>query len=258
MTIYEQALETQKKIKEELRCISKELRTLPKENFYCSRSGKYYKWYLSDNNESTYIPKKNRELAVKGARKRYLTERQQELFSELDAIKSYLKNHTSSSKSESILTHPEYQKLLSSYYLPLSQELLNWCNAEYERSTEKPENLKFPAASGINVRSKSETFIVMALCNHQIPFRYECALKFGLTTYYPDFTIRHPKTGETVYWEHCGLIDDPKYMRRTYSKIQDYASHGIYETINLITTFETKDHPFTLEKANKIVEEYFL
>jgi len=66
-------------------------------------------------------------------------------------------------------------------------------------------------------RYKSEVFIDMALFTNNIPFRYECALELGHSTLYPDFTIRHPKTGEICYWEHFGLMDDPSY--RNYQGI---------------------------------------
>lgn len=39
---------------------------------------------------------------------------------------------------------------------------------------------------------------------HNEAFRYECLLKLGDSAYYPDFTIKHPKTGKTYYWEHFG------------------------------------------------------
>lgn len=53
----------------------------------------------------------------------------------------------------------------------------------------------------------------------KIPFRYECALYLNGVLVFPDFTIRHPKTGEVYYWEHFGLIDQPSYVKRTMEKI---------------------------------------
>ena len=75
---------------------------------------------------------------------------------------------------------------------------------------------------------------------------------------YPDFTIRHPKTGETFYWEHFSLMDNPTYSKNACSKLQHYISSGIIPSIQLITTYETKDNPLSAEKVEKIVEEYFL
>ena len=77
-------------------------------------------------------------------------------------------------------------------------------------------------------------------------------------TFYPDFTIRHPKTGEIIYWEHFGLMDDPSYYQKTFSKLQLYASYGIIPSINLITTYETQEHPLSADIVEKIVKHYFL
>ena len=74
----------------------------------------------------------------------------------------------------------------------------------------------------------------------------------------PDFTIRHPKTGEFYYWEHFGLMDDPAYSKNAYSKLQFYASCNIIPSIQLITTFETKDIPLSSEMIESLIEYYFL
>ena len=106
-----------------------------------------------------------------------------------------------------------------------------------------PEPLNHKTISGSYVRTKSEEMIHMVLYKNKIPFRYECGLRLGDLTYYPDFTIRHPKTGETYYWEHFGRMDDESYSQNVFPKLQHYTSHGIIPTIQLITTYETKKHP---------------
>ena len=108
------------------------------------------------------------------------------------------------------------------------------------------------------VRSKSEVIIDMLLHTHKIPFRYEAPLHLDTITIYPDFTIRHPETGEFFYWEHFGLADQPEYRQNMLSKLDLYTSHGIIPNINLITTYETKNHPLSMEFVQKTVEYYFL
>lgn len=98
----------------------------------------------------------------------------------------------------------------------------------------------------------------MFLYTHQIPFRYECALYLGESVIFPDFTIRHPHTGETYYWEHFGLADDPRYCKSVCTKLQLYMSNGIIPSIHLITTYETKEHPLSSETVNKMIQDYFL
>ena len=161
-------------------------------------------------------------------------------------------------KEVSLLNSPAYKELLSPFYQPISQELFEWTNSPYEKNDNYLESLKHKAVSGGYVRSKSEQIIDMVLYKNKIPFRYECALRFGETVFYPDFTIRHPKTGQLFYWEHFGLMDDADYSKKAYSKLQTYTSHGLIPTIQLITTYETKEHPLSIEAVEEIVNYYFL
>lgn len=100
--------------------------------------------------------------------------------------------------------------------------------------------------------------IDMLLHTNKIPFRYECALQLGELTIYPDFTIRHPKTGQIYYWEHFGMMDHPAYSINVASKLDLYISHGIIPSIHLITTYETKDNPLSFEVISKLISHYFL
>lgn len=117
---------------------------------------------------------------------------------------------------------------------------------------------KWYVSNGHLLRSKSESIIDTFLYLNKIPFRYECALCLKESTIFPDFTIRHPKTGQTYYWEHFGLMDNPNYYKNAYSKLQFYTSCGIVPSIQLIATFETKNHPLNSELVEKIVTHYFL
>lgn len=140
----------------------------------------------------------------------------------------------------------------------LPQELLNWANSPYETNPTHKENLIHKTASGHLVRSKSEALIDTFLSKHTIPFRYECLLPLNGVSVYPDFTIRHPRTGEFFYWEHFGRMDDPAYSQKACSKLQAYTSNGILPSVHLITTYETKEHPLTSDLIERIIQYYFL
>ena len=248
-----------KRVTAELQHLQAHIKTLPPGHFLCSRNGSRYKWYHSDGKKQTYIPKKNRFYAEQLAQKNYMTLQSNYLLQEKHALELYLKNHLPTNPAEELLAnHPEYQKLLSSSFCPISEELNTWMHEPYDRHTGYPEQLSIQTCSGKLVRSKSEALIDMILSSHKIPFRYECALSLGSNTLYPDFTIRHPQNGQTFYWEHFGLMDDPCYSNNAFAKLQLYASHGIIPSINMITTYETKEHPLSPSAITKIVEEYFL
>lgn len=240
--------------------MQKKLESFPEGKIFCSRTGTRYKWYYSDGHKQTYIPKKERPYAEKLALKKYLSHLLDEAKAEKTALEFYLRHHiTTPLRSEQMLTeHSEYQKLLSPFFKSQSQFQTEWVNAPYDRNPYPLDFGSHKTSSGILVRSKSESIIDMILYLNKIPFRYECALKLGDITYYPDFTILHPQTNELYYWEHFGRADDPNYFKNIGVKLNTYMSHGIVPSINLITTYETFKHPLSSDLVQKIVDYYFL
>lgn len=257
--IYKTIIQEYERIIDEINSIKLQLETFPEGHFLCTRNQNRYKWYHCINHHRTYIPKRDRAFAEQMATKQYLRLRLDYLQHEKEALTLYLQHHKETDPAEQLLTtHPEYQKLLSSHFCPLSKELNDWASAPYDCHQGHAEQLSICTCSGKLVRSKSEALIDMILSTHKLPFRYECALPLGNSICYPDFTIRHPHTGKTFYWEHFGLMDDPTYCKNAFAKLQLYAFHNILPTINLITTYETKEHPLSPATITKLVEEYFL
>lgn len=253
--IHKEHLRLQDQISE----IQKKLDDLPEGKLICSHGTNCIKWYKSDGNNKIYISKKNRHLAEQLAVKKYLSVTLRDLEQEKNALEFYLRHRIpQSGKADHLLTKPGYEELLAPYFKPQSEELSEWMNAPYEQNMHHPEHLIHKTCTGTFVRSKSEAMISLFLHTHQIPFRYECAFHLDSTIIYPDFTIRHPITGKTYYWEHFGLMDDPAYSHNTFSKLQLYSSHGITPSIQLITTYETSENPLNAEVIEKIIEHYFL
>ena len=257
--IYEKMLSEYRQLDVQICSIKKQLQCLPPNKLICSQNGNRYKWYQSDGHSKTYIPKENRQLAEQLAKKKYLSLKLEELENEKKAIEFYLADRSPSDKSERLLTeNSEYQQLLAPYFSPLTDELNTWKNTPYEHNPLHPEQLTQKTASGIYVRSKSEAIIDMYLYKNQIPFRYECLLNLGEFKVFPDFTIRHPENGKTFYWEHFGMMDNPSYAQKAFSKLQEYIKYEIFPSVQLITTYESKEHPLSIEMVEKIVSHYFL
>lgn len=249
-----------RRLEKEISSLQAQLKTFPSGKLICTHNKNYLKWFHSDGHTQTYIPKKNRKYAEQLAIKKYLSAMLDDLTHEKRAIDFYLRHHSEvPCKAEELLNPSSgFHELLTPYFQPLSAELFSWMNSPFETKRSYPEQLLHKTISGNQVRSKSEVLIDMSLYIHKIPFRYENPLILGDITLYPDFTIRHPHTGEYFYWEHFGLMDDETYCKKTCSKLQLYSSHGIIPTIQLITTYETKDNPLSSEIIEKIIEHYFL
>ena len=174
------------------------------------------------------------------------------------ALSKYLKQHQSNVNKFEILLRDdsEYRSLLAPHFTSYSKELQEWADASYEKNPKYPEQLVHKSLSGNVVRSKSEALIDMILYQNQIPFRYESPLIFNDITFYPDFTLRHPKNGKQIYWEHFGMMDNATYSRNAYNKLQLYCSNGLIPSINLITTFETESSPLTSDFIVKVINHY--
>lgn len=257
--IYEQMLNESKRLEKQIQDIHIQLESLPNGKLVCCHTNNHCKWYNYSPDGRIYITKKQRTIAEKLALKKYLLLLLKDITHEKRAIDFYLKHHSTkpSEASQLLLDDPEYQILLSSFFKPFSQKLTEWINSSYQKNEAHPEDLIHKSISGNIVRSKSEALIDMLLYTNKIPFRYECALYLDNTTFFPDFTIMHPHTGQLYYWEHFGMMDDPNYCRNAYLKLQTYTSNGIIPTVHLIMTFETKEHPLGSDMIEEIIEYYF-
>lgn len=255
---YSKLLERNRTLTRQIQSTESQINTLPAGNIFCTQNGPRYKWFHTDGHKHTYIPKRNRAYAEELAYKKYLSLYLQDLKQEKIATDSYLRHHRPSLSSQLLTQNSEYPKLLSAHFQPLSEEFTEWTHSSYNRNPKFPEQLIHKTSSGNFVRSKSEALIDMLLYLHKIPFRYECVLTLGSLTIYPDFTIRHPKTGQYIYWEHFGLMDQAAYCKSTCEKLQLYMSHGIIPSIHLITTYETKELPLSQETIEKTIQDYFL
>lgn len=247
------------RLTEQLDVIASAAAKLPEGRLICKRDGKKIRWYQSDGASTTYISKHRRLFAEQLAARKYLALKAEEILHEKHSIEYYLRHHAAAAgRADALLVQPGYQELLKPYFLPLSEELTEWMSVPYEKNENYPEQLTHKTSSGNMVRSKSEAIIDMLLHLNRIPFRYECMLQLGETSVYPDFTIRHPMTGEYFYWEHFGMMDNPAYCRNVGSKLQLYCANGIVPTVHLITTYETKDIPLNVELVEELVRHYFL
>ena len=258
ISIYYQMLAEQQRIQKEKERIQKQIFKLPAGTIFCFQNGSSVKWYKKDGKQRQYLPKSKRKYAEQLAVKKYLLLRMKELIQEERAVISYLSHHRESSSEQMLKPGDPYAELLAPYFQPESSDLQSWMESPYEQNRKYPEQKIYGTSAGIHVRSKSESMIVYLLHDYKIPFRYESELELGQVTVYPDFTIRHPKTGKLFLWEHLGMMGDPTYRRNALSKLQLYMEHGWIPSVNLILTYETKECPLDMAYVEGLIKEYFV
>lgn len=247
-------------MKEEQKILERQLKNLPEGKLICAKNGTNSKWYVSDGHTSKYLPKKERTLAEKLALRRYLQAKLIDNKEQQNAIQICLNHYPSPDtlKSNEVINKSDFSDLISQYYKTIESCTANWMSEPYSSLTEFPEKLIYSTLSGYKVRSKSEALIANELAFYHIPTRYECELALGDLKVYPDFTCMRPSDGKVVYWEHLGLMDDPGYVQRNMKKIKEYIANDIIPTVDLILTYETKEHPLDLEYVHHMIKFYFL
>lgn len=251
-------LAEQQRIQKEKERIQKQIFKLPAGTIFCFQNGSSVKWYKKDGKQRQYLPKSKRKYAEQLAVKKYLLLRMKELIQEERAVGSYISHHRESVSEQMLAPDSPYSELLAPYFQPESSDLQSWMESPYEQNKKYPEQKIYGTSAGIHVRSKSESMIVYLLHDYKIPFRYESELELGQVTVYPDFTIRHPKTGKLFLWEHLGMVDETAYRRNALSKLQLYMEHGWIPSVNLILTFETKEYPLDMAYVEGLIKEYFV
>lgn len=259
-----QLTEELRAIDQQIKDLRAELKRSPAGSICLARNGKTYKWYYkNDSSGYVYLSKKEKNLAEKLSYKKYAELELDYLLKKKAALEDCLRLYSQKSESESLLQQQSpYRDLILPLFAdnPHSTEKLSaWARSEYETNPEYPEGKKYHTRKGDLVRSKSEVFIADSLFIHKIPYHYEEKLDLGIYgIFYPDFIICHPKYMRNVYWEHFGLMDNEDYIHKAYRKLDIYTQNGIIPTINLITTFETRDNPIDPYRIEKIIREQFL
>lgn len=189
----------------------------------------------------------------------YLIARINELTAFKTLLEEFLQKSKEISSAEELLAPDSpYRELILPRLNSLSRELEEWKAASYDQFDQYEEGKINRSSSGDSYRSKSEAYIASVLDHHHLAYHYEEVRDVNGRLIAVDFTIRHPKTGKIILWEHFGLLDDNGYLNNSLQKIYDYIQAGWIPMNNLILTFETKDHPLDFQLVNKLVEYFFL
>ena len=142
-----------------------------------------------------------------------------------------------------------YRQFIISHLEKEYEWIINWYLSDFKQNTDHPENLQFPVKLGFKVRSKSEVLEANRLYEEGILFHYEELVLLSGEESYPYFYI--PITIiEKYIWEHYGAMDKEGYFHRTRGRILKNLDNQWFPGINMITTYETRQHPLTEEQVD--------
>ena len=236
------------------------LEQAPEGRLRLSKSHNHVQYYCctEEKKSGTYISKENEELAKTLAQKSYDEQVLKLANVRLTQIKKLTRDYVDDELENIYLKeHIERKKLIRPIEPTWEQQLEEWISREYKGKDFQKETPVILTEKGERVRSKSEKIMADYFLHHGIPYKYECPLYLkGMGTVYPDFTFLSSKTGEEIYWEHNGKVDDPGYARKMVRKINAYENNGIFAGEKLILTYETEMTILNTEKIKQLVERY--
>jgi hypothetical protein len=96
--------------------------------------------------------------------------------------------------------------------------------------------------------------IANMLYEHKISFEYEKMIEEDGHRCIPDFTFEDA-SGDTIIWEHLGMLDNPAYKQAWDKKLEFYHSIGFVEGENLFTTVDHENGRFDSTEVAAIIEE---
>jgi len=231
---------------------------------HCGKYVQYYQFTQETNRRGKYLKKDSRNTVVALAQKKYNHILKEEAETEKSAMGLCI-SLLSDNKPVTERALSRMPENLRSFVNPdvlTDKDLVDrWIKDEpmWDNPAEMKTYYKTPA--GLKVRSKSEYIIAESLRTAGVPFHYEKQLdsSFGIRSgMYPDFTCLNKRTGNTYYWEHFGLMDDPKYCSDAIQKIQNYAARGYYLGTSLIVSFETSKMPVRTNYIDEMIQQYLI
>ena len=239
------------------------LHDAPLGNLRLSRCGKTFQYYLSmpgDKKRGAYIPKAETRLIRRLAQKSYDEKISKLAAKRLAQIRKITKDYEDDEIEKIFLKEHEARKALIVPVEPTwDQKLEKWVSEEYRKKDFLEGTPVILTEKGERVRSKSEKIMADYFYRSGIPYHYEKPLYLnGLGIVHPDFTFLSKVSGQEIYWEHDGRMDDPVYAHNAVKKIQAYEENDIYPGERLILTFETEKNVLDMRHVKRLVEKYLI
>ena len=219
-------------------------------------------YHVMEDGRRIYLDKSQQKTIAALAQKKYDKKALLIVKKELRKLQAFL-NYNEMPKLEDVFDQCLPEKQIFIVPAVRSDEVFrqDWLNQDYARKPIVENDHPFPTEKGDMVCSKTEAQQADYMFYHGYDYLYEKRLDLidnGRPTWrYPDFTILDPVTREEVVFEHFGMVDDEGYQHSMFDKIRLYEENGYVIGQNFLFTFETAEHPFTMDQFIRILEARF-
>lgn len=247
--------------------IEKELRMLPEGYLYeiTARSGKRYYYERLPKSAKRIkekriaLNKESKSDMLRGlVRKSYLTKAIRAIDLDINLMNKLLSNYEPSDENGIMREFLEARPELGRYVYSVQMNGDEWARDYQPASDMFDDDLKAVSADGTSMRSMAEIAISSRLERYDIPYRYEAPLGIPDYSFVPDFTIKRPRDGMIIYWEHLGLVSDEDYMRNNSRKFEIYREYGIVPWKNLIVTYGNEKGGINMKIIDAMIKGWFL
>lgn len=239
----------------------KKIETLPKGTIRIKRKGNKVYFFSSDENSSYKekpISPSDSTLIDGLIQKNYLQKVVKAAQDEQAVLRKALDHYPEILPEEIYNTLPkERQDHIKPIVQTDEEAVSEWSSRPFTPKPLNENTAYYVTLKGERVRSKSEQIIADRLFARGIPYKYDCPLKVGKETYFPDFTIFRVSDRQEIYYEHRGMVDDPGYITRNMKKYRDYSLNGIHIGEKLYISEETKEFPLDMRVIDEMIEKFF-
>lgn len=265
MVYKEQLVRIRKEMAERCEALVSESEHIPAKGYLviARRDGKsYYYEHLPVAGNSKKVHRKgiskDKDRILMLVRKKYLGQAISNLKKDIDSLDRLIKEYTETDEisvmKDFIEMHPELEAGL--FYGRQSDE--DWAKDYAAQSNYRKKGLKQTYATGTKMRSKSELIIASRLEKFHIPFRYENKLNEVDVDRIPDFTIRRPRDGKIIYWEHVGMSGNEGYMSGFAQRMAEYENIDIVPWDNLIITYDQEGNSIDVRIIDGLIQGWLL
>ncbi|MCR5421110.1 MAG: hypothetical protein K6E98_08895 [Lachnospiraceae bacterium] len=256
-------LKEQSRLENIIKKVKMDLEGAPEGKLRIGSSNGYPQYYLCGKDKShngVYLSKKEIKLAGELAQKSYNEKVLNYSMKAYNRISRLLKNYEDDKIEKIYMSeNREKQKLIVPIEETYDQKLERWMLLSYKGKSFASDVPVLLSNNGLRVRSKSEKIMADYFDSIGLAFKYEYPLylnSYGVI--YPDFTFLSRRTGEEIYWEHEGMLDNPEYAVSAVKKIELYEKNGIFPGERLILTFESSATVFNSKIMMELTKRYLL
>ena len=218
----------------------------------------YYHVDCSHAGKSRFLGKSDRDLIAKLLQKSYLERVLLSAKNELDALRKMQTIYPESLPEDVYeLLSEERQYSVKPIIMPIDQYVRQWLEKPYTKKAISDDIPVYETLKGERVRSKSEQIIADRLYVNDIPYKYECPIIVGNRVIHPDFTILRRSDRKEVYYEHCGKMDDPQYVKNNLPRINEFILGGYSLGDRLFLSFETSATPLDVRVIDAMINDNF-